>query len=80
LISDRRVIRGNQLGKVRYVIGHFISNVREIAREILPKVIPFPIGEDLTGSKYNPDSEESKYLIEEEKELQCEIQRFISEF
>ena len=31
-------------------------------------------------SKYNPDSEESKALIEEEKELQCEIQRFISEF
>ena len=31
-------------------------------------------------SKHNPESEESKYLIEEEKELQCEIQRFISEF
>ena len=31
-------------------------------------------------SKHNPESEESKYLIEEEKELQGEIQRFISEF
>ena len=31
-------------------------------------------------SKHNPESEESKYLIEEEKEMQNEIQRFITEF
>ena len=31
-------------------------------------------------SKHNPEPEESKYLIEEEKELQNEIQWFISEF
>ena len=31
-------------------------------------------------SKHNPESEESKYLIEDEKEMQNEIQRFITEF
>ena len=30
--------------------------------------------------KHNPDSEESKALIEEEKDFQNEIQQFISEF
>ena len=42
--------------------------------------IPEETAKLIAVSKHNPESEESKYLIEEEKEMQNEIQRFITEF
>ena len=42
--------------------------------------IPEETARMIAMCKHNPDSEESKALIEEEKEMQNEIQMFISEF
>ena len=42
--------------------------------------VPEETAKLIAVSKHNPESEESKYLIEEEKEMQNEIQRFITEF
>ena len=42
--------------------------------------IPEETARMIAMCKHNPDSEESKALIEEEKEIQNEIQRFITEF
>jgi len=42
--------------------------------------IPEETARMIAMCKHNPDSEESKALIEEEKEIQNEIQMFISEF
>ena len=49
-------------------------------KQLVKLGVPDETARLIAVSKYNPDSEESKALIEEEKELQCEIQRFISEF
>ena len=49
-------------------------------KQLVKLGIPEETAKLIAVSKHNPESEESKYLIEEEKELQCEIQRFISEF
>ena len=42
--------------------------------------IPEETARMIAMCKHNPDSEESKALIEEEKDFQNEIQMFISEF
>ncbi len=42
--------------------------------------IPEETARMIAMCNHNPNSEESKALIEEEKEMQNEIQRFISEF
>ena len=49
-------------------------------KQLVKLGVPEETAKLIAVSKHNPESEESKYLIEEEKELQCEIQRFISEF
>ena len=49
-------------------------------KQLVKLGVPDETARLIAVSKHNPESEESKYLIEEEKELQCEIQRFISEF
>ena len=49
-------------------------------KQLVKLGVPEEIAKLIAVSKYNPDSEESKYLIEEEKEMQNELQRFISEF
>ena len=49
-------------------------------KQLVKLGVPDETARLIAVSKYNPDSEESKALIEEEKELQGEIQRFISEF
>ena len=49
-------------------------------KQLVKLGVPEETAKSIAVSKHNPESEESKYLIEEEKELQCEIQRFISEF
>ena len=47
-------------------------------KQLVKLGVPDETARLIAVSKYNPGSEESKTLIEEEKELQCEIQRFIS--
>ena len=49
-------------------------------KQLVKLGVPEETAKLIAVSKHNPESEESKYLIEEEKELQCEIQRFITEF
>ncbi len=49
-------------------------------KQLVKLGVPDETARLIAVSKYNPDSEESKALIEEEKELQNEIRRFISEF
>ena len=49
-------------------------------KQLVKLGVPDETARLIAVSKYNPDSEESKALIEGEKELQCEIQRFTSEF
>ena len=49
-------------------------------KQLVKLGVPDETARLIAVSKYNPDSEESKALIEESKELQCEIQRFISGF
>ena len=49
-------------------------------KQLVKLGVPEETAKLIAVSKHNPESEESKYLIEEEKEFQNEIQRFISEF
>ena len=49
-------------------------------KQLVKLGVPEETAKLIAVSKHNPESEESKYLIEEEKEMQNEIQRFISEF
>jgi len=49
-------------------------------KQLVKLGVPDETARLIAVSKYNPDSEESKALIEEEKEMQNEIQMFISEF
>ena len=49
-------------------------------KQLVKLGVPDETARLIAVSKHNPESEESKYLIEEEKEMQNEIQRFITEF
>ena len=49
-------------------------------KQLVKLGVPEETAKLIAVSKHNPESEESKYLIEEEKEMQNEIQRFITEF
>ena len=49
-------------------------------KQLVKLGIPEETAKLIAVSKHYPESEESKYLIEEEKEMQNEIQRFITEF
>ena len=42
-------------------------------KQLVKLGVPDETARLIAVSKHNPDSEESKALIEEEKELQCEI-------
>ena len=49
-------------------------------KQLVKLGVPDETARLIAVSKHNPESEESKYLIEDEKELQNEIKRFITEF
>ena len=49
-------------------------------KQLVKLGVPDETARMIAMCKHNPDSEESKALIEEEKEIQNEIQRFITEF
>lgn len=49
-------------------------------KQLIKLGIPEEIAKLIAISKHKPESEESKYLIEEEKEIQNEIQSFIKDF
>jgi inorganic pyrophosphatase len=49
-------------------------------KQLIKLGIPEETAKLIAIAKHNPESEESKYLIEEENEIQNEIKRFITEF
>ena len=49
-------------------------------KQLVKLGVPDETARLIAVSKHNPESEESKYLIEDEKELQNEIKRFVTEF
>ena len=49
-------------------------------KQLIKLGIPEETAKLIAIAKHNPESEESKYLIEEEKEYQNEIQSFINDF
>ena len=49
-------------------------------KQLVKLGIPEETAKLIAIAKHNPESEEIKYLIEEEKEIQNEIQSFIKDF